>query len=171
MRLHNLLLVLPLFATGCFEEEIGVSLFYSYSDVSVAVEQKTLVATLEGAFTINFKLGVRASQASDVSFGSFSLVREGEGPPVIEREHLSVVTGVSAPLHLEPGDEASLKFIIGFQDHPGAAVTPMEVSTSDYATVCAAGKLRIQGMVEDSANGNRPVPALSPEFLPGGCAQ
>ena len=148
-----------------------MSLRCSISDVDLVAEDGLLVATLEGGFDVDLKLGTRASQASDVSFVGFSLVSAALGVPVLAGEHLGVVGSVPSPVRLEPGSTAQVHFDVGDQRQVTGPVSALEISKADFESLCASGLLQIVVSIENSADGNRAKPVNSPAFLPSGCPQ
>jgi hypothetical protein len=153
---------------GCSAQG-AVSLTGSIGDVSLQVEEQALVTNLSGSFGIYLELGERASEASDVSFSAFSLLRVDTGAPVLAKEHLSVVSAKTLPVRIQPGNNTTLQFQIGDQSAAGGSVTPMELAKDDFAAICSAGSLRIVGTMQDSANGERPSQLSSVPFVPKGC--
>jgi len=137
----------------------------------VAVGEKGLVTVLEGGFRVDLELGNRASQASEISFPSFSLVRADQGIAAIEREHLSVIGSKPTPLHVLQGAKETIEFRIGDQVRPGEPIEAMQISKGDFALVCGAGILQIVGTIEDSADRSRSTTVTSQGFLPVGCSE
>ena len=140
----------------------------SIGNVQVAVEQQLLVTNVSGQFAVSLELGARASDATDITFSEFSLVRVEDGTPVLTRD-LSVVSTRKPPIRLNPGDKTTVSFEIGDQTQAGAPVTAMELDKDDYATICGAGSVRIVATMHDSVNGERPQPLSSGGFTPSGC--
>lgn len=169
--MRRALLPLTLLCTallGCSAQG-AVSLTGSIGDINLQVEEQVLVTNLSGTFGIYLELGERASEASDVSFSAFSLLRVDTGAPVLAKEHLSVVSAKTLPVRIQPGNKTTIQFQIGDQSAAGGPVTPMELAKDDFASICGAGSLQIVGTMQDSANGERPSRLSSVPFVPTGC--
>ena len=173
MRFHRWLVApfLAVFLLGCAPGDESISLRCSIAGMSVVVGEKGLITTLEGGFRVEITLGGRASSASDVSFPSFSLVRADQGIAAISKEHLSVVGSEPTPVHLVQGNSTTIHFEIGDQAQPGAPVSAMQISKSDFSGVCSAGLLQIVGTISNAADVSGRATVTSPAFSPQGCPE
>ncbi len=149
--------------------EGAVSLTGSLGNVSVVVEEQLLVSTASGGFDVYLELGERASDATDVSFSAFSLVRADTGALVCSCASIGVVASKATPIRIQPGDSTTIRFEIGDQAQPGGSVAPMELDKDDFASICGAGPVKIVGTMQDSANGQRSTSLASTAFTPSGC--
>lgn len=161
------LAALLLMASSCASKD-AVAVSGSIGNVQLAVAQGPLVTTLEGGFDVALELGARASGGTDVTFSEFSLLRAGDSTPVLASEKLSVVSSQSGPVHLNPGDKATVHLQIG--ELRNGAVAPAEADQADYEAICCAGTLVISGTMLDSASGSASTPLSSIAFTPSGCS-
>jgi len=152
--------------SSCASKE-AVSVSGSIGNVAVTVAEGSLVTTIEGHFDVSLELGARASSATDVTFSEFALVRASDRTPVLAREKLSVIASTSTPVHLEPGGKTVVAYQIG--DLRNGVAAPAEIDQADYASVCGAGQLVINGTMQDTASGASSTPLYSPPFTPSGC--
>jgi hypothetical protein len=170
---RNALLILALAALpSCSPDKDVVKLTAALVNptVTIAPAPGGLVTGLSGSFDVALNLGERASEATNVTFSAFSLVRADDDTAVINAptgKPLSWVATPVPPIALNPGDKKTVNVKIG-QDK-GAAIEPMEIPNADKATICGAGQLKIVGTLQDSANGSTNMPVSSIAFLPGGC--
>jgi hypothetical protein len=138
----------------------------SSPQVLVALAPGGLVSVLSGSFDVALHLRERGSNATDVTFTSFSLVRADNDAPVLNAptgKPLSWWTDTNGPVHLNPGADASVHVTIS------NGKSPMELSAQDKAAVCAAGQVKIVGTLQDTAQGAKVTSLASGPFAPSGC--
>jgi hypothetical protein len=152
------------------KDAVAVSASLANPQVAVAPAPGGLVSTLAGSFDVNLELGARASEATEVTFSAFSIVRADNDAQVLnvpQGKPLSWVATPPPPIRLNPGGKATMQVTIG-TDKSGVVV-PMELPTADKDQVCGAGQLKIVGTIQDSANGAQSTPVSTQPFLPSGC--
>jgi hypothetical protein len=136
--------------------------------VAVAQAPGGLVARLSGSFDLYLDLGERAGGSIDVQLRGFSLVKSGNDTPVLkDGKSLSVVAVPPSPIHLNPGEKASVHLTI--DDKTSSSNPGMEIAAEDRATICGSGQLRIVGVLHDSGSSGEDRSTGSMPFAPDGC--
>ena len=141
----------------------AISISGTVTNPSVAVAQNGLVTTVSGSFDLFLELGSRASDATDVGYTSFSLLKASDNKEVLSSP-LSVKGSAASPIHLNPGETSTVHFTIG-----NSASKPQETAKGDYATVCESGQLIVTATITDSFNGGQGQTISSAPFQPSGC--
>ena len=151
---------------GCME--IGLTLKATVDNMNVNVEEKLLIASLDGSFDVKLELGEQAGDSCEVSFSAFSLVRADDGSDILSK-NINALTETATPVTISPGNSRTISFAIGELDEQQTQTTGMELPKADYASICNAGPVRIVVGVQNSANGERPTPVRSKAFDVTGC--
>jgi hypothetical protein len=171
IRFRSILLLLALsIGTSCSANKDAVAVSASIANASVAVAKTAagLVSNLSGGFDVYLELGARASGPTDVTLVTFSLVRAETNQPLLTSgKPLSVVSSGASPIHLNPGDKASVHLDISASGAQGKA-TPMEITNADLTAICGAGSLKILGQLKDSSMGDA-TSVASMGISPTGC--
>jgi flagellar capping protein FliD len=142
----------------------AVSISGTVTSASIAVAQPNgLVTTVSGSFDLFLQLGARASDATDVGYTSFSLLKASDNTTVLSSP-LSVMGSAPSPVHINPGESATVHFTVG-----ASSTKPQETAKGDYASACAAGPLVLTVTITDSANGGQSQSISSSPFTPSGC--
>lgn len=145
------------------KDAVSVSAALGNASIAIAQPPGGLVSNLSGSFDISIELGKRASDATSVALASFSLVSATSQSDLLGKP-LSFTSSPPSPVPLAPGESKTIHLTL---ESPSAPGKPIEISTSDAASVCSAGQLKIVGTVQDS--GGETIQLASPAFNPSGC--
>lgn len=128
---------------GCADRSL-ISLSAAIETPSIQVTKGTLGSELAGGFDLRMSLGSRAGQSTDVSLGSFSIVRASDSSSVVDPLDVTAQAGVSFPLTVDPGKTLVVSFGIG-----GAAL----LTAAESDALCAE-PVMILGAVTDTLSGD-----------------
>ena len=148
---------LALGSAGCPNTDPAIFVDADLGAPVVGVEQGVLGASLSGTFTLVLHLGARASGASDVTFGTFSLQTADQSTTIVEV--LPVVASQSSPVTVEPDSTVEITFEI---------TTGEDVLDAAIVDQICAGQVVVSGVIEDSLEGES-SPVVSPAATPVGC--
>jgi hypothetical protein len=145
----SLLLSAPGLLLGCSADKSQVALTATVQSPALEVQTSTVGADANGQFSLVMALGEYASDATDVSLGSFSVQRD-------EKDLLSalVLNGANFPVSLGVGKRVTL---------PLTFVESTEPSTGD--DICQA-PVQIRGTLMDTLSNDHPTVAVSATFMP-----
>jgi hypothetical protein len=136
-----------LVASACSGDKSLVALSAKVESPSLTVESSAVGADAMGGFDLVMALGEYASEATEVSLGSFSIVRD-------DAELLSPLSlaGANFPVSLGIGKKVTLP--LTFEASPDPAI----------ADELCQGGLVLEGTLMDSLSNNHPTPVKSPPF-------
>jgi hypothetical protein len=139
--------LLALGACACSGDKSLVALSAKVESPSLTVERSAVGADAMGGFDLVMALGEYASEATEVSLGSFSILRN-------EVELLSPLSlaGANFPVSLGIGKKATLPLTFDASPEPAIA-----------DELCLGG-LVLQGTLMDTLSNNHPTPVKSPPF-------
>jgi hypothetical protein len=134
---------------GCSADKSEVALTATVQGPSLEVQTSRVGADANGQFSLVMSLGEYASDATEVSLGSFSVQRD-------EKDLLSPLSlsGAMFPVNLGVGKRVAL---------PLTFVESTEPSTGD--DLCLA-PVQIRGTLMDSLSNDHPTVAISGTFMP-----
>jgi hypothetical protein len=96
---------------GCADRSI-ISLSAAIEAPSVEVTKGTLGSEVGGAFDLRMSLGSKASEATQVSLGSFAIVRASDSSGLVDPLAVTA-SGVTFPVTIAPGKTVVVPFQIG----------------------------------------------------------
>ena len=137
--------------TSCIPEEEGVLLSAELKSPALTVMSSALVTEVMGDFAIELSLGDRASDATTVELGTFSLQRAGD----VLLNPLSLDTAPAFPITVGVGGKKSVAVTIG----------PQEADADIGSSLCS-GQLQVVGTLTDSLGDDRPLTLSSGAFSP-----
>jgi len=134
---------------GCSADKSQVALTAAVQTPELAVQMSSLAADASGGFSLVMSLGEYASDATEVSLGSFSVQRDA-------KELLAPLSldGATFPVSLGVGKRVTL---------PLTFVATTEPSTG--VDLCQ-GPVHIRGTLLDSLSNDHPTTAVSATFTP-----
>lgn len=144
---------LVLFGAGllgaCSADKSEVALSATVQTPALAVQMSSLAADATGGFNLVMSLGEYASDATEVSLGSFSVQRD-------EKDLLTPLSlaGATFPVSLGVGKRVTLPLTFTETTEP-----------SKGADLCQ-GPVQIRGTLMDSLSNEHPTTAVSATFMP-----
>lgn len=150
-RITPLLILALCMLTSCVPEEEGVLLSAELESPALTVTSSALVTEVMGDFAIQLSLGDRASDATTVELGTFSLQRDGD----VLLNPLSLDTEPAFPITVGVGGKKSVAVVIGPQE-----------ADADIGNSLCSGQLKVVGTLTDSLGDDRPLTLSSGPFLP-----
>ena len=142
---------------GC-DPDAAVFVDASIEGAGLTVTQSSLVTTVGGGFQVRLHLGPRASDASEVGLGAFSLT-DGTQEITI-REPLGATTDPSFPVTVDVDSDVLIDVTLAEEDNQ------MAVDAIDQ--LCAPAGVRIVVALDDGLRGAT-ISARSTTILPVGC--
>jgi hypothetical protein len=145
---------------GCVNTDPAVFVAPTLTNPSAAVGMEVLGTTLNGGFELELHLGARASGASSVTIGEFSLVQPDQSTMV-----LSPLPGLTAsptfPVMVQPNSSVGVAFTFSTGENL--------LSTAEESTICdSPGGLVVSGVLQDSLQ-DTSTPVYSAVFQATGC--
>ena len=137
--------------TSCIDEEAGVLLSAELESPALTVASSALVTEVTGDFAIELSLGDRASDATTVELGTFSLQRDGD----VLLNPLELDAEPAFPITVGVGGKKSVAVTIG----------PQEADAEIADSLCS-GQLQVVGTLTDSLGDDRPLTLSSVSFSP-----
>jgi hypothetical protein len=145
---------------GCVNTDPAIFVAPTLANPTAVVGSGVLGTALTGTFILELHLGARASGASTVTIGEFSLVESNQSTPIV-----SPLPNLSAspafPVVVQPNSTASVDFTFG----TGVNLLP----AADEAMICnSPGGLVVSGVLQDSLQ-DTATPVYSQAFQASGC--
>jgi len=135
---------------GCGSKE-AVMLGATLDSPELTVTGNSLVTDVMGSFDLELSLGDRASDATTVEIGTFSLQRDGN----VLLNPLLLAAEPAFPIDID----------VGRSKHVDVTVTNPDGEPELAAVLCSA-ELQIIGTLTDSQGDDHPISVTSGRFLP-----
>jgi hypothetical protein len=134
-------------ACACSGDKSLVAMSATVESPTLTVESSALGADATGGFVLVLALGEYATEATEVSLGSFSLQRGG-----VELLSPLSLSGANFPVTLGVGKTITLPLTFDASTEPAVA------------DALCQGTVEIVGTLKDSLSNNHPTPVRSPAF-------
>ena len=152
-------LALVALLTGCdVDTDAAVFVDPSISGPSATVAASTLGTSLEGGFGLRLHLGPRASGASQVGIGQFSIQGADQKTTIVSP--LEVAADKTFPVTVDVDSDVDVAFTFD----TGAKHLPKEKAQE----LCPADGIIVSGVIQDSLQDGA-TPVYSPAFHASGC--
>jgi len=149
---------LGLLSSGCINTDPTVFVEGTISEATGTVESSTLSTGFSGSFQVNFHLGPRAADQSEVSLGSLSVANASQTATIVPV--LEVTSSPTFPVTVLIDGDTVVDFSFAAEDNL--------LDTETEADLCAPEGIRIVGAFEGSLRGATITPASEP-FTVSGC--
>ncbi len=158
LRIGAWFLILAAPALASCDPDTAVFVEATIASVNLSVTQSSLVTAVSGSFLLRLHLGPRASDASEVDLGAFSVTNEAQDLTI--HEPLGVDPDPTFPVTVDVDSDVHVTVAIPEQDNQ------MDVDALDL--LCAGDGVRIVGALDDALRGGTITVASAPAH-PSGC--
>jgi hypothetical protein len=145
-------------ATGC-NPDTAVFVEASIDSVTLAAEQSSLSTGVAGNFILSLHLGPRASDASEVDLGLFSITDASRSTTIVPT--LGFTAAPSFPVTVDVDSTVDMTITLPAEDNL--------VEADALTALCAAEGVVVVGAIEDSLAGGGTVDVASDPTTLSGC--